>query len=270
LKVHLLLPGIRRGEAVTVLDENFSPNLLLRSMDVDDLALLSGHFTRVRLQHRHNLATADQPIEYVYFIESGIASIVSNMPNTGPTEIGIFGREGMSGTAVLLGTDRSPHQTYMQVDGNTALRIDADRIRKAVTQSPTLQALLLRFVQVQLVQTAHSSVANAHHRVEARLARWLLMCHDRIDGDDIPITHEFMSMMIAAQRTGVTQTLHVLEGEGMIRSTRGLVTITDRQKLQNLAGEAYGKPEAEYTRLIAPFGPKNNVFEIDWSASRRG
>ena len=98
----------------------------------------------------------------------------------------------------------------------------------------------------------------------------LPLVHDRINGDGIAITHEFMSMMIASQRTGVTQTLHVLEGEGMIRSTRGFVTIADRQKLQNLAGEAYGKPEAEYTRLIAPFGPRNNVFEIDGLASLRG
>ena len=150
----------------------------------------------------------------------------------------------------------------MQVDGTSALRIDTERLREATAQSPSLQALLLRFVQAQLVQTAHSSVANAHHRIESRLARWLLMCHDRIDGDDVHITHEFMSKMIAAQRTGVTLTLHVLEGEGMIRSKRGQITIIDREKLEHLAGEAYGKPEAEYSRLIAPFGRTSNVFQI--------
>lgn len=241
-------------------DEFFSTNLLLQTMQPDDLVLLTGHLTRIQLSHRQMLAAADKRAEFVYFLEDGIASIVSSMPATGPTEIGIFGREGMSGTAVLLAADQSPHETYMQVDGTSALRIDADRLRKTTMQSASLQSHLLRFVQVQLVQTAHSSVANAHHQIDSRLARWLLMCHDRIDGDDIAITHEFMSMMIAAQRTGVTVTLHALEGEGMIRSKRGLVTIIDRGKLEELAGEAYGKPEAEYSRLIASFGRTNSKF----------
>lgn len=206
------------------------------------------------LGHQQVLVTADQPIDHVFFPESGIASIVSNLPEQGPTEVGIFGRDGFSGTAVLLGADTSPHDTFMQVNGETAMRIETDRLRSAVERSPTLQALLLRYVQSFLVQTAHSAVSNAHHRMEARLARWLLMCHDRIDGDDIPITHEFMAMMIAAQRSGVTITLHFLEGAGMIRSKRGRVIIQDRAKLEDIAGDAYGRPEAEYRRLIGPIG----------------
>ena len=228
----------------------FSRNILLQSLGEDDLSLLRGSLERVALAQNQTLVHADQAIEHIYFPESGIASIVATTPGDGPTEIGIFGYDGMSGTAVLLGSDRSPHQTFMQVGDGIGLRIAVDDFRRAVSQSATLLSSLLRYVQYFLVQSAHSTVSNAHHRVEARLARWLLMCHDRIDGDEIRLTHEFMSMMIAAQRTGVTLTLHVLEGGGMIRSKRARVTILDREKLIDLAGDAYGQPEVEYRRLI--------------------
>jgi CRP-like cAMP-binding protein len=223
-------------------------------MGADDLLLLQSHLTRVPLEARQVLVVANKPIEHVYFLENGVASVVSDLPEHGPTEVGVFGREGFSGAAVLLGAETSPHDTHMQVEGDTAMRIETERLRTAVGQSSTLQALLLRYIQSFLVQTAHSAVSNAHHRMEARLARWLLMCHDRLDGDDILITHEFMAMMIAAQRSGVTITLHFLEGAGMIRSMRGRVTILDREKLEDIAGDAYGRPEAEYRRLIGSFG----------------
>lgn len=231
-------------------DESYSRNILLQSLAEDDLALLRPWLERVELGQNQMLVWADRPIEHIYFPEDGIASIVATTVGDGPTEIGIFGREGMSGTAVLLGSDRSPHQTFMQVDGAAGLRIPVEEFRNALCQSLSLRSSLLRYVQYFLVQSAHSTVSNAHHRIEARLARWLLMCHDRIDGDEIRLTHEFMSMMIAAQRTGVTLTLHVLEGGGMIRSKRARVTILDREKLIDLAGDAYGQPEVEYRRLI--------------------
>ncbi len=231
-------------------------NLLLGSLAPSDLALLQPHLIRVPIEREQVLVERDRPIAHVYFLEGGIASVVSVMPDSGRTEVGIFGREGLSGIDVLLGSDRSPNETFMQVDGTFALRIAADDLRQATSQSPSLNALLLSYVQSFLVQLAHCAVANAHSPLEARLARWLLMCHDRVDDDDILLTHEFMSMMISAQRTGVTVTLHNLEGAGMIRSHRGRVTILDRQKLQDTAGNAYGRPEAEYSRLIAPFGRK--------------
>jgi CRP-like cAMP-binding protein len=113
---------------------------------------------------------------------------------------------------------------------------------------------VLRYVQTSVVQGAQSTASNAHQRIEARLARWLLMCHDRVDGDELALVHEFMGLMIAAERSGVTITLHVLEGAGMIRSKREWVIILDRDKLEELAGESYGVPEAEYRHLIGPLG----------------
>ena len=225
----------------------------------EDLALLQPRLERVNPAQNQVLAPANEPIEYIYFPEGGIVSLTAETPEDGQTEVGIVGREGLTRTAVLLGTDRSPHETFVQGDGTTALRIGADDFRQAMTQSGSLQSLLLRYVQAFLVQSAHSTVSNAHHRVEARLARWLLMCHDRIDGDEIRLTHEFMSMMIAAQRTGVTVCLHILEGAGMISSKRARVIILDREKLVDLADAAYGVPEAEYSRLIGPFGRAGGV-----------
>ncbi len=144
----------------------------------------------------------------------------------------------------------------------TALRIDAERYLDAIARSDTLHAALLRYVQTALVQSAQSMATNATQRVEARLARWLLMCHDRIDGDEIALTHEFMSMMIGAERSKVTITLHVLEGAGLIRAERGRIVIRDRGKLEELAGDGYGIPEAEYRRLIGPIGRASVVLPL--------
>jgi len=229
-------------------------NLLLKAMSPSDLALLRPHLVRTKLELEQVLVPPNEPIKHVYFPEGGIASIVSDLEETGSTEVGIFGCEGMSGVSAILGSDVSPNRTFMQVDGTTALRIELAQLLAAMAQNPTILAVLLKYVQTVLVQITHSAVTNAHHRMEARLARWLLMCHDRVEGDDIALTHRFMSMMITAQRSGVTVTLHILEGVGAIRSTRGMVTIINRERLEEIAGEAYGAPEAEYRRLIAPFG----------------
>ena len=238
--------------SVSTIDLTTSSNLLIGSMSPEDRALLAPHFVRVDLDRGEPLITAGRPIEHVWFPEGGIASVVAEAVTGTKTEVGIFGREGMSSIAVMLATDRMPMDTFIQVDGGMALRIHVDHLRAATTTSPSLRNLLLRFCHCFMIQISFSSVANAHHMIEGRLARWLLMCHDRVDGDEIALTHEFMAMMIAAQRTGVTIALHILEGAGMIRAKRGRVTIVDRELLMELAGDSYGASEAEYARLIAP------------------
>lgn len=235
-------------------DQNYTTNLLLQAMTHDDLMLLMPHLTRVPLEREQVLVMPDAPIEHVYFPEGGIGSVIADMPETGAVEVGIFGYEGMSGCSALLGSDTTLTRSFIQVGGATALRIDLARLHAAIAQSSTLQVVLLRYVQTMMMQVMLGVVVNAHHRMEARLARWLLMCHDRWNSNEIPLTHEFMAMMIGVQRTGVTVTLHILEGGGAIRSKRGRVTILDRERLEELAGDAYGAPEAEYRRLIGPFG----------------
>jgi CRP-like cAMP-binding protein len=236
---------------------DYTATLLLRALLPDDLALLAPSFTREHMDREKVLVPANQPIEYVWFPEGGVASVVAHKADSGSTEVGIFGLEGFAGTPLLLGADTSPHVIFIQVNGATGLRIDASHFLAAVDQSATLRTTLLRYVQTFIIQTADSAISNAHQRIEARLARWLLMCHDRNDSDEIMLTHEFMAMMIAADRSSVTVSLHVLEGAGMIRSRRGRVLILDREKLEELAGEGYGRPEAEYRKLIAPFGKED-------------
>ena len=233
---------------------NQPANLLLRALSEADRELLEPHLHRVTLDQDQVIAPAGQPIAHVYFPEGGVISITAESADKVRTEVGVFGREGMSGMAVVLGAGQSPQEVFVQVGGTDAQRIEAGAFRSALATSATLQAVMLRFVQTLLLQSAQSVVANAHLMIEARLARWLIMCHDRIEGDEIRLTHQFMSMMVAAQRTGVTLTLHILEGAGMIRSQRGRVTILDRERLQELAGDSYGQAEAEYRRLIGPFG----------------
>ena len=235
-------------------DDRYTTNLLLAALAPEDLALLRPHLTREKLEREQILTPAGEAIEHVWFPEGGVASVVAHKVDSGATEVGIFGREGFAGMPLLLGAGSSPHKIFMQVDGSTGVRIDAAPFVAAVDASTTLRKTLLRYVQTFIVQTADSAISNAHQRIEARLARWLLMCHDRSDGDEFMLTHEFMAMMIAADRSGVTVSLHVLEGAGMIRSRRGRVLIVDRQKLEELAGEGYGRPEAEYRKLIGPFG----------------
>ncbi|MDQ3140370.1 MAG: Crp/Fnr family transcriptional regulator, partial [Pseudomonadota bacterium] len=208
----------------------------------------------VELERRAVLFEAGQRIDHIYFLEAGVASIVSHEDGGEPIEVGLFGREGVSGIPVLLGAESSPHQCFMQVGPSAALRIDAGIFCDAVNKSDSLRTLLLRWVQCLMVQFAQTAIANGKNTLPERLARWLLMCHDRIEGDELGLTHEFMAVMLGVRRAGVTVTLHALVAAGAIRTTRGRLTIVDRAKLQSVAGEAYGGPEAEYRRLIGAFG----------------
>ncbi|WP_336969733.1 Crp/Fnr family transcriptional regulator [Sphingobium aromaticiconvertens] len=166
-------------------------------------------------------------------------------------EIGLTGRDGMIGTSIVLDSDRTPHRVFMQVSGD-GYAISVSAFQRALDASLDLRKLLSRYVQAFAVQTAYTALSNALHTVEERLARWLLMSHDRQDNDEIVLTHEFMALMLGVRRPSVTIALHSLEGLGFIRSTRGLVTVRNRSDLEDFAGTAYGKPEAEYERLIEP------------------
>jgi CRP-like cAMP-binding protein len=227
-------------------------NLLLRALSAWDFGLLERHLEPVALKRGDVLVAPNEPIEHIDFLEDGIASVVGNA-NGHRVEIGICGREGMSGAAVLLGTDRIPHEHCIQVAGS-GLRMRSDDLRRTIQQSPTLRQRLLRYVQALQVQITHTALSNACHGIDERLARWLLMCHDRLDGDDLPLTHEFLSIMLGVSRPSVTLALQRAEGAKMIKVHRGLVTIVHRAKLQEIAGDSYGLPEAEYTRLLTPSG----------------
>jgi CRP-like cAMP-binding protein len=241
------------------IQQRSSANILVTQFQEQDFASLQPHLERVTLGFRQPFYESGQPIEHVHFLEEGVGSVTDPQPDGDEIEIGLYGREGFSGTAVLLGVESTPHRSFLQVgDGVPALRIETRRLVDACRQSADLQNLLLRYIQTFTIQAAQSAAANAHYEVPQRLARWLLMCHDRVSGEVIELTHEFMAMMLGVRRAGVTVALHTLEGTGAIRATRGRVMVVDRERLEELAGDCYGRPEAEYSRIIAPFGKSPN------------
>lgn len=230
-------------------------NLLLRSLGRADYALLEPHLEPVTLKVKEPLYEANRPIERVYFLEDGVASIVSEQENGRAIEIGIHGREGMSGMPVVLGARQSPHASMIQVGDAPAHAIASDRLLELCARSAELNGLLLRYAYTLAVQTGLTAAVNAAYELPERCARWLLMCNDRLESGQIELTHDFLSMMLAVRRAGVTVTLQALEETGAIRTARGVITIVNRARLEEIAGASYGRPEAEYARLIAPLRP---------------
>jgi CRP-like cAMP-binding protein len=232
----------------------WSANILLGQLSDADTSLLHPHLAHVSLQRGEYLVRSGQPIEHLYFLDSGIASIVSDRSDDVRVELAVIGREGVTGVAALMGADSAPQDTFLQLDHSYAQRIETRRMAELMDESASLRRLMLRFVQTIIVQMSGNAAANVSDRLDARLARWLLMCHDRIDGDEIALTHGFMATMIGSPRTAVTSALHQLEGLYAIRAHRGRVTVADRARLEDVAGSGYGTPEREYRRLIGPFG----------------
>jgi CRP-like cAMP-binding protein len=223
-------------------------NHMLSQLAQSDRDLLAPHLEPVEFGVRHGIDDINKPIKHVYFPESGIVSVVAISAPDRQIEAGIIGREGMTGLVLATGGERSPYSTFVQVGGH-GTRIQAGHLRSAMATSPSLQRALLRFVAGFMVQVAHTALANGRATVDQRLARWLLMAHDRMDGDQFALTHELLALMLGVRRAGVTTALRQLEGRRLIAKKRGLISIADRAGLENYATGLYGYPEAELLRL---------------------
>lgn len=226
-------------------------NRLLSRLSPDDFALLANKLTPFTCAHGAIVVEADERLPFVYFLEDGMASIVARSPEGQVAEAGVIGREGFLHPSVILGSDSTPCTIQIQMPGH-ALRIPLAEFLHAVEQSLTLRRTLTLFAHVNATQASFSTLSNAVHQIPERLARWLLMCHDRSQSDDLDLTHEFIGIMLSVRRPSVTNALHVLEGNGLIRCDRARVMIVDRAALEEYAADAYGKPEAEYRRLLGP------------------
>lgn len=189
------------------------------------------------------------PSETACFLESGLASVVATNSDDESVEIGHVGYEGMAGAHVFLKVGQTPNRTFMQVEGH-GISVPVFALLSMAQRIPSTNDLLLRYVHCCDLQLAHSALANARYNMPERLARWLLMCHDRLRSSDLPLTHEFLSLMLGVRRAGVTNEIHILEGVHAIKATRGNIRILDRPKLEDMAGGSYGVPEHEYERLI--------------------
>ncbi len=226
-------------------------NILLSSLPLADFALLSPHLEAVELLRGAVLVEPKVPFDHVWFFETGVASIIAVSPEGHRVEAGLFGRDGLAPASAMLGVDAAPYQFIVQIAGS-GYRMPVPAFRAAFDASPSMRTLFGYYLQTLTTQTAYTALSNAIHQVDERCARWLLMVHDRVDGNDIQLTHEFLSLMLAVRRPSVTTALHVLEGNRLIRADRGWLTIRDRAGLEEFAGDAYGRSEEEYARLIGP------------------
>ena len=224
-------------------------NRLLARLAPNDFDAVRPHLEALNLPLRLELEKPGRRIDNVYFLESGIASVVAVQSNDTRVEVGLIGCEGMSGVAIVLGDQQSPNQTYMQL-GGAGHRISADALRTVMAKNAGVQMIFLKYVQAFLVQTSHTAICNARSHLDARLARWILMAHDRASGSTILLTHEFLALMLGVRRAGVTETLQALVSQGLVKSARGQITVLDRKGLEGRAGESYGVPEKEYRRLL--------------------
>ncbi len=225
-------------------------NHLIATLSADDQALLQPHLTEVSLDQGMILEEPGKPIDQVVFPIIGVTSLIaSGGPDGRSIEAGLFGRDGMSGIPVLLGAACTPNELRIQVSGY-GLQISTERLVALLRQSSSLQGHFLKFAHTLLVQTTQTALSNKYASLEERLARWLLMCHDRVDGDRLVLTHQFISLMLGIRRAGVTVGTHILQEKKLIRARRGEISILDREGLEEEAKGSYGVPEAEYQRLF--------------------
>lgn len=223
-------------------------NRLLASLSPADIGLLEPHLEAIELPVRHVLEIPNKPITHSYFIGRGLASIIARNSHK-RLEVGLIGCDGMTGLAIVFGNDRSPHETFIQVAGD-GRRISADKLRTAMEQSRSLERAFLKCAQAFMNQTANTALSNGTASLEERLSRWLLMANDRLEGTEVPLTHEFLSLMLGVRRAGVTVALNFLEQRGIIQLARGHIVILDRDGLAASANGSYHEPEAkaQFTR----------------------
>jgi len=224
-------------------------NRLLAALPPDVLSELLSKFIHVSLSLRQSLYVAEQPIEAVFFFESGMASMVSQLDEGIEAEVGVIGSEGMLGTALLHGVETSFTDGFIQIAG-TALRMGASVFRQELITNDAFRVLLLRYSEAHQAQIAQTAVCNGRHGLEQRLARWLLMAHDRVDDDELPLTQEFLAMMLAVHRPSITITAGILQRAGLIRYANGRITILDRSSLEAASCECYGAVNRRFEQVL--------------------
>jgi CRP-like cAMP-binding protein len=224
-------------------------NHLLSTLPPDDFARLVDALQPVTLALRQVLHEPDERIGTVYFLEAGTASMTVTLGDGEGLEVGLVGRDGLVGLPVVLGTDIADTEAMVQVPG-AALCLRASALKEALAASPALQALLLRYVQAAYAQVTQTAACNGRHPLEKRMARWLLMIHDRVDGELLLLTQEFLATMLGVRRAGVSAAAGVLQNAGVIDYARGRITVLDRAGLEAAACECYGAVRRQYERTL--------------------
>lgn len=220
-------------------------NLLIQRMTPPVFGFLAPHFEVVELKPRDVLVRPNTRIEYVYFPQSGLISVQARAEQAETIEVGLIGNDGMTD---MIPVPFTPLQTMVHVAGQ-ALRIKHDVVAEAAKKNEALAELVFRYHQFFIVQISHTALSHGSFTVVERLARWLLMAHDRLNSG-IPLTHDFFAWMLAVRRAGISEAMRALQTQGSIRLARGQIQIVDRAALQEAAAGSYGQPEVEYERLV--------------------
>ena len=231
------------------IDQSSVGNRLLARLPADDFAVIAPHLRRVDMAFRATLHTAGQPIAAAIFPEHGYASMLATLDHGDAAEVGMIGREGVIGLPLLFGSDRSSIEAMVQ-SGGSSLHLPADVFQQACEVRPAMRALLLRYAMAFYVQVTMTAACNGRHLVGQRFARWLLMAHDRGDGDEFPMTHEFLSVMLGVRRAGVSVAAGRMRRSGYIRYEQGRIRVIDRQGLESAACECHGIVRRETDRLM--------------------
>ena len=221
-------------------------NRVLAALPKAEIDRLAPYLSPVTLKLRTQLL--DGKVDHAYFLEEGLASVVLSLEDGSTVEVGVIGIDGVVGLPILLGAESMPGETFIQVTGS-GYRIDAKRLKNEFERNGKLRDHLQKYLLANLIQSAQNAACNRLHTISERLARWLLTCHDRVQSDRLPLTHEFLSQMLGAPRSTVTLAAGMLHQAGLIDYSRGHVNITNRQKLEDAACECYRTVRAEFNRL---------------------
>jgi CRP-like cAMP-binding protein len=228
-------------------------NGLLAALSQEDLDQFFSDLYPVSLSLRQILCETGGPLEHVYFLEEGVASVLTTMANGATIEVGMIGAEGMVGLPALLGGRVSAQHVVIQIPGN-ALRMNAALCKTGFDQSATIRATFLRFTEGILNLSAQTAACNRLHAIDQRCARWLLMAFDRIQSDVMPMTQEFLSSMLGVRRAGVTEAAGELQRSGLIRYQHGRITLIDREGLEASACECYRIDHERLLQLLRRVG----------------
>jgi CRP-like cAMP-binding protein len=226
-------------------------NLLLRSLPADEYDRLLPALQPVSLDIRDPVFDSGKAIEHLYFPVDCVLSVVAGVDGETAVEVATVGFEGMAGLPAFLGTTSSPHDAFCQVPGR-ALRLPTAELRRYLPADGALHDVLHRYTHATMVQLAQSVACNRLHTTEERCARWLLQTRDRVDADEFLLTQEFLAQMLGVSRGTVSLTAGVLQQAGVIRYSRGRITVLDAGALHEAACDCYDIVQSAYARAIAP------------------
>jgi CRP-like cAMP-binding protein len=235
-------------------------NRLLSTLAGPERNALDRFLVRVNLPRGAVLEQPDAPIEFVYFMQSGFASVHGGGDRV--VETALIGFEGMTGARLLMGDDRSMNLTLMRTVGS-AMRLAVPALRQGLAASPSLETFLRRYALAFGAQVSQTAVVNGRATVEKRLARWLLMAHDRFCSDTLAVTHDSIATLLCVRRASVTIALQVFEGDHLIKANRRSIMMLDRKGLERRSDPTYGVAEREYERLVG------DAREVGWPRLKR-